>query len=596
MPSPKTPLDTLPCSLPTREIPPGIDPASICQQAFDNKNIAKLCETDFIKHAIWRDMFSLSSTLRTFYSASAIVSIWRSLSRERGATAFEVKPGTASVKRQGLASGPQVSWIEVSFTFSMAQPLEASCLGYLCLVFDDSDEKWKIWIMGTILDQLPDFADVDRLDPVESSARLDNVHGNRSLSDNSHQQHDYGCVIIGGGQAGLCTAGRLQALGVSYICVDSNDRIGDSWRKRYDSSKLHTIRESSHLPFERTFTPDYPQWLSKDDIADAFQAWSKKYGLTPHIWLSTTLESGSWNEVTSKWTLHLQRKYHSDSGVQRSEFITVMSSHVVLAIGVNCHVPLRPDYANKSEFQGHDIAEDMLDAGLASVTVVQRSKTFVMPQENYMHWAETQYNTDTDMKICDIKCFGYPYAVNRNLGLLASQLRQKYQPDLYSDLKKAGFLLEEHDDITRHLCERLGGHYMDVGASKKIADGLIKMKTGCLPTSYTKTGLKFDDNTHLDADVIIFATGFLANMGDIVRKLFGDQVANRAGDCWGVDSEGEIKGAFKPTGQPGLWYMAGGINHARFFSRFVALHIKAALEGRPMPVFDAKQSSISPRL
>lgn len=75
------------------------------------------------------------------------------------------------------------------------------------------------------------------------------------------------------------------------------------------------------------------------------------------------------------------------------------------------------------------------------------------------------------------------------------------------------------------------------------------MKTGSLPISYTKTGLQFDDGSHLDADVIVFATGFLRNMRHLTSQFFGDEVANRAGDCWGVDSEGEIKGAFKPTGR-----------------------------------------------
>lgn len=75
------------------------------------------------------------------------------------------------------------------------------------------------------------------------------------------------------------------------------------------------------------------------------------------------------------------------------------------------------------------------------------------------------------------------------------------------------------------------------------------MKTGSLPVSYTDTGLLFADGSHLKADVLVFATGFLGNLRDIVRQMFGDKVADKAGDCWGVDDEGEIKGAFKPLGR-----------------------------------------------
>jgi hypothetical protein len=140
------------------------------------------------------------------------------------------------------------------------------------------------------------------------------------------------------------------------------------------------------------------------------------------------------------------------------------------------------------------------------------------------------------------------------------------------------------------------------------------MKTGSLPVSYTDTGLLFADGSHLKADILVFATGFVGNLRDIVRQMFGDKVADRAGDCWGVDDEGEIKGAFKPLGrmlypslpteflvlmmfiEPGLWYIGGGINHARFYSRFIAMQIKAALEGKSFPVFHGNEQDTRPKL
>jgi hypothetical protein len=193
-------------------------------------------------------MFSLSGTLRTFYSSKVILPTWRLLCQRRKTASFKLRPETAFVNRK--ASG--VAWIEVSFTFNMGLPLQASCRGYLCLL-PDGEGEWKIWVIGTILDQLPEFGDIDRFDPVETPAI--NLH-NSDATDNhsneeigSHQQtlqQHYDCVIVGGGQSGLCTAGRLQALGVSYICIDSNNEVGDSWRLRYDSSKsmfqLYVVR------------------------------------------------------------------------------------------------------------------------------------------------------------------------------------------------------------------------------------------------------------------------------------------------------------------------------------------------------------------
>ncbi len=64
-----------------------------------------------------------------------------------------------------------------------------------------------------------------------------------------------------------------------------------------------------------------------------------------------------------------------------------------------------------------------------------------------------------------------------------------------------------------------------------------------------KDGLAFTDGTQLSADVIIFATGFEGNMQYLVRETFGDEVARLMGDYWGVDDEGELKGAFRPCGR-----------------------------------------------
>jgi putative flavoprotein involved in K+ transport len=47
-------------------------------------------------------------------------------------------------------------------------------------------------------------------------------------------------VVIGGGQAGLSVGYHLQKQGREFIILDANERIGDSWRKRWDSLRLFT--------------------------------------------------------------------------------------------------------------------------------------------------------------------------------------------------------------------------------------------------------------------------------------------------------------------------------------------------------------------
>jgi len=85
---------------------------------------------------------------------------------------------------------------------------------------------------------------------------------------------------------------------------------------------------------------------------------------------------------------------------------------------------------------------------------------------------------------------------------------------------------------------------MDVGTSAKISKGLIKIQTSA-PVSYTEKGLLLKNGTELDADVIVFTTGFEGNMKYLVKDLFGEEIAEQMGDFWGLDEEGEIKGAWK---------------------------------------------------
>ena len=47
-------------------------------------------------------------------------------------------------------------------------------------------------------------------------------------------------VIIGGGQAGLATGYHLAKRGLPFVILDANERIGDAWRKRWDSLRLFT--------------------------------------------------------------------------------------------------------------------------------------------------------------------------------------------------------------------------------------------------------------------------------------------------------------------------------------------------------------------
>jgi len=47
----------------------------------------------------------------------------------------------------------------------------------------------------------------------------------------------------------------------------------------------------------------------------------------------------------------------------------------------------------------------------------------------------------------------------------------------------------------------------DVGASQMVIDGKIKLKNDSSISAFTDKGLKFEDGSEIEADVVIFATG-----------------------------------------------------------------------------------------
>jgi glycine/D-amino acid oxidase-like deaminating enzyme len=51
-------------------------------------------------------------------------------------------------------------------------------------------------------------------------------------------------IVIGGGQAGLSVGYHLARTGARFLILEAHARIGDAWRKRWDSLRLFTPREA----------------------------------------------------------------------------------------------------------------------------------------------------------------------------------------------------------------------------------------------------------------------------------------------------------------------------------------------------------------
>ena len=148
-------------------------------------------------------------------------------------------------------------------------------------------------------------------------------------------------------------------------------------------------------------------------------------------------------------------------------------------------------------------------------------------------------------------------------------------------LERAGFKLDFGEDGTGWQFKYLtrgGGYYFNVGCSDLVVNGEIRLVQFSDIEGFAAAGVRMKSGETIAADLIVLATGY-KRQEELVRKLFGDEVADRVGTIWGFGEQQELRNMYTRTGQPGLWFIAGGLAQCRIGSKYLALQIKAIEEG-----------------
>jgi putative flavoprotein involved in K+ transport len=139
-------------------------------------------------------------------------------------------------------------------------------------------------------------------------------------------EHRLDTVVIGGGQAGLAMGYYLKEQDHDFVILDAGDRIGDAWKRRWDSLMLFTPAALSGLPgMPFPFPGGY--FPTKDEMADYLEEYTRKFDLP--VRLGRHIDS-------------LRREgdgYLVSAGEER-----YMAGNVVVATGPY-HTPRIPDFA-----------------------------------------------------------------------------------------------------------------------------------------------------------------------------------------------------------------------------------------------------------
>jgi len=93
-----------------------------------------------------------------------------------------------------------------------------------------------------------------------------------------HSRETFHTIVIGGGQAGLSVGYYLARQGRPCAILDASQRVGDAWRKRWDSLRLFTPAAFDGLVGMKFPAPPF-SFPTKDEMADYLEAYARRFQL-----------------------------------------------------------------------------------------------------------------------------------------------------------------------------------------------------------------------------------------------------------------------------------------------------------------------------
>ena len=355
-------------------------------------------------------------------------------------------------------------------------------------------------------------------------------------------------VVVGAGLSGIGAGYHLQTMSPdrSYVILEGRDGLGGTW----DLFKYPGIRSDSDM---HTLGFSFKPWTEAKSIADGpsilqyLKQTVAQFGIDKNIRYGQLVTKAEWSTDDAQWTVTSTNKATGASNTISCSFLFMCSGYYSYKKG---HTP---EFAGRERFKGtvvhpQDWPTDLDYAGkrvvvigsgatavtivpsmadkAAHVTMLQRSPTYMVSRPDHDVMANRM------RKVLPPKM---AYNLTRFKNTWRQQLvynKTRTDPDKVKQLLLGGIKMElgADYDIAKHftpaynpwdqrLCLVPNGDFF-----KSMREGKASVVTDHI-TSFTETGIQLASGEHLDADIIITATGLeLVTLGEMDFFVDGSQV------------------------------------------------------------------------
>lgn len=353
-------------------------------------------------------------------------------------------------------------------------------------------------------------------------------------------------VIIGAGISGLGAAYRITEANpeASYVILERRENIGGTW----DLFRYPGVRSDSSI-----FTLCFPfePWTRKEGVADGVHireylaATAHKYGIDDHIRFNSYVRAADWDSATDTWTVTVES--NGDPQTYRSRFVFFGSGYYnydegytpefpgIEAFGGTVvhpqHWPEDLDYTGaKMVVIGSGATAMSLIPSLAEkaakVTMLQRTPTYLISASKFSPFADA-------LRTLLPRRWAHPIIRIRNalfegvIWLLARKtpavMKWLLRRQAVNHLP-AGYAVDTHFKPPYNPWDQRLCLIPDADLYEAISDGRAEVVTDHID-HFDATGIALKSGAHLDADVVVTATGLqLQALGGARISLDGTEI------------------------------------------------------------------------